>query len=117
MSMKPPNLNQVRAAAVIIRRYLKGPAMKKSRMAAVSPRLVLRGDTAAELMTPNPVSLAAAASVKEAAAFLTDHHFSAAPVIDNAGRPIGVLSRSDIVIHDREKAEFVPPAPEYYQRS
>jgi CBS domain-containing protein len=28
---------------------------------------------------------------------------SAAPVIDEAGRPVGVISRSDIVIHDREK--------------
>jgi CBS domain-containing protein len=33
---------------------------------------------------------------------LTDRGFSAAPVIDEAGRPIGVVSRADILVHDRE---------------
>jgi CBS domain-containing protein len=48
---------------------------------------------------------------------LTDRGFSAAPVIDDAGRPVGVVSRSDILIHDREKADYVEPVPEYYERS
>jgi CBS domain-containing protein len=68
-------------------------------------------------MTPNPVSIGQDATVKEAAAFLTDRGFSAAPVIDQAGRPVGVLSRADIVVHHRQKAEYVPPVPDYYQRT
>jgi CBS domain-containing protein len=89
--------------------------MKDSLKANGPVPLTLCAETAAELMTPNPVSLDGEATVKEAAAFLTDRGFSAAPVIDGAGRPIGVLSQSDIVVHDREKVEYVPAAPEYYQ--
>lgn len=80
-------------------------------------RLTLWAETAADLMTPNPLSIAADAPVKEAIAFLTDKGFSAAPVIDAAGRPIGVLSRSDILVHDREKVEYVPAVPDYYEEA
>ncbi len=35
-------------------------------------------------------------------------------MIDEAGRPIGVLSHSDILVHDREEGEhFAPPEIEY----
>jgi CBS domain-containing protein len=53
-------------------------------------------------MTDSPVSIRGEASVMEATALLTDRGFSAAPVIDEAGRPIGVVSRADILVHDRE---------------
>src|SRR5262249_38997375 len=79
-----------------------------------APRLVLSAETAADLMTPNPVSLRAYATLKEAIVLLTDKGFSAAPVIDEAGRPVGVLSRSDILVHDRETVRHVPPVPDYY---
>lgn len=59
--------------------------------------LVLRARTAAELMTPNPVSIGHDTAVREAATFLTSRGISAAPVIDEAGRPVGVVSRSDIL--------------------
>jgi CBS domain-containing protein len=65
--------------------------------------LMLRAETAADLMTPNPVSLRRDAFLQEAIALLTDRGFSAAPVIDEAGRPIGVLSRTDILVHERER--------------
>jgi predicted transcriptional regulator len=68
-------------------------------------RLTLQGDTAENLMTPSPVSLRDDARIEEATAFFTGKGFGAAPVIDDAGHPIGVLSRSDILIHDREKGE------------
>lgn len=73
-------------------------------------RLVLNADTAADLMTANPVSLHHRAPVKEAVALFTDKGFNVAPVIDDAGRPIGVLSSSDIVVHDREKVDYLAPA-------
>src|SRR5262249_35487786 len=34
---------------------------------------------------------------------LTDRGFGAAPVIDEAGHPVGVISRSDVLIHQREQ--------------
>jgi CBS domain-containing protein len=74
----------------------------------VTRRTILWATTAADLMTPNPVSISADAPVKEAVAFLTDKGFSAAPVIDNTGRPIGVVSQADIVVHDRETVDHVP---------
>jgi CBS domain-containing protein len=79
-------------------------------------KLVLRAETAADLMTPNPVSISDTATVSEAVALLTDRGFSAAPVIDQAGRPVGVVSRSDILVHDREKPNYLEPVPEYYER-
>jgi len=79
--------------------------------------LVLRAETAADLMTEKPVSIRDSATVAEAIALLTDKGFSAAPVIDPAGRPVGVVSQSDILIHDREKATYLEPVPEYFERA
>lgn len=72
----------------------------------------LRATTAAEIMTPSPHSIHEKATVKEAVAFLTDRGFSAAPVIDDAGRPIGIISRADILVHDRQEARHA--FPEFY---
>src|SRR5579871_537563 len=58
--------------------------------------------TAADLMTPDPLSLRADAPLAEALGFLIDRGFSAAPVIDETGHPVGVISRSDLLIHERE---------------
>lgn len=57
---------------------------------------------ARELMSPNPVSIRRDATIREALELLTDNGFGAAPVIDDAGRPVGVLSRTDVLIHERE---------------
>jgi CBS-domain-containing membrane protein len=79
---------------------------------AAPPRLTLAADTAADLMTPNPISIRAGASVRDAVALFTDRGISAAPVIDHAGRPVGVISHSDIIAHDREREEHLVPAAE-----
>jgi CBS domain-containing protein len=72
--------------------------------------ITLMAATAADLMTPNPVSLEADVTVHEAIGFLVDRGISGAPVIDEAGRPIGVLTRTDVLVHDREKVEHFVPA-------
>jgi CBS domain-containing protein len=90
--------------------------MTSSQPAPPGP-LTLAAATAADLMTPNPVSIGQNATVREAAAFLTDRGFSAAPVIDEAGRPVGVVSRADIVVHHRNKSEYVPAVPDYYEKT
>jgi CBS domain-containing protein len=66
-------------------------------------------------MTPNPVSIRDNATVEEAVAFLVDTGYSAAPVIDDAGRPVGVLSRTDIVVHDRERLALPASGPYYFE--
>ncbi|HEY7309941.1 MAG TPA: CBS domain-containing protein [Gemmataceae bacterium] len=70
-------------------------------------RLTLDAARAADLMTPNPMSIRAEATVPEAVAWLTDKGFSAAPVIDESGRPVGVVSRTDILVHERERLRAV----------
>src|SRR5947199_2608514 len=76
--------------------------MTRSQAGAVASRLSLDAVQAADLMSSNPVSLNADARVADAVAVLTQRGFSAAPVIDEAGRPVGVLSRSDVLVHERE---------------
>jgi CBS domain-containing protein len=88
--------------------------MLHTRPAQAASPLQLRAETAADLMVPNPISLRADANVREALVLLTDKGFSAAPVIDEAGRPIGVLSRGDLLVHDREKVDFLPPGGTYF---
>jgi CBS domain-containing protein len=78
-------------------------------------RLALRAETAADLMTPNPISIRVDATLREAVALLADRGYSAAPVINEAGLPVGVLSRSDILIHDRETVVHAGRTPDYYE--
>jgi len=89
--------------------------MKKIATLARVP-LALKAVTAADLMTPEPVTIPDDATLKEAILLLVDRRISAAPVVDGTGRAIGVISRSDIVERDRETVEHAHQAPEYYTR-
>ena len=72
---------------------------------ATQARLTLHADLAGDMMVSNPVSIRQDASVNDAILLFTRKGFSVAPVIDAAGRPIGVVSRSDIMIHERTIAQ------------
>jgi CBS domain-containing protein len=72
-------------------------------LATAAPRLSLQADTAADLMRTDPVSVPADAPVEEVVRLFADRGISAAPVIDPAGRPVGVVSQSDIIAHQRER--------------
>jgi len=72
----------------------------------------LAGKTARDLMSGNPVSIESTATVPEILAFLTDTGYSAAPVIDEAGHPIGVLSRTDVVVYERTRTSSPHPPEE-----
>lgn len=63
-------------------------------------------------MTPNPMSIRQSATVPEAATFLAGRGISAAPVIDDAGRPVGVVSSTDILIHVGQGAVCRVGSPE-----
>lgn len=56
----------------------------------------------ADLMTWDPRSIRADATIRETINFLADKGTAAAPVINEAGRPIGVLSLSDLVTAIRD---------------
>jgi len=79
--------------------------------------LTLKARTAADLMTEQVVSIPEDAPLHEAISVLIDRGFSGAPVINEAGRPVGVVSLSDIVVHDRNAIAYAKPAPEFYLRS
>jgi CBS domain-containing protein len=83
----------------------------KTKTSPIARPIVLEAQTARDLMTPNPLSLRESVTVREALAFLIDKGISGAPVIDEAGRPVGVLTQTDLLIHDREAVEHLP-APE-----
>lgn len=77
-------------------------------------RLVLRADSAEDLMSPNPVSIRAGASLREAITLMTDRGIRAVPVIDDAGHPVGVISQTDIVVYDRERPARLEPVADFY---
>jgi acetoin utilization protein AcuB len=61
-----------------------------------------------DVMRRNPRSIHRIATMAEAAEFLTNARVGAAPVIDDAGRPMGVVSRTDIVRHLRTDGVLRP---------
>jgi CBS-domain-containing membrane protein len=69
--------------------------------------LRLEARTAADLMSPNPLSISDGATARGAAEFLTARRLTAAPVTNEAGAPVGVLSQTDLVVHFREQVGFV----------
>ena len=71
--------------------------------------LSLRANTAADLMTPGPVSLASTSTVAEATTFLTERAFGAAVVIDDAGHPLGVVTKTDVLVHARQHKPGLEP--------
>jgi len=76
--------------------------------------LILHAETAADLMAPNPISLRAEAAVADAIVLFADKGIAAAPVIDEAGRPIGVVSRSDLLVHQCEHGRHGAGKPDYF---
>jgi CBS domain-containing protein len=72
-----------------------------------TPTLSLNAQMATDLMSSNPISLRHDASVHEAIATLIDRNFDAAPVIDDNGRAVGVVTVTDILVHDREYVRYL----------
>jgi predicted transcriptional regulator len=75
---------------------------------AVFPTLTFEARTAADLMTTDLASVRESASLRETIALMVDRGVSAVAVTDAAGRPVGVLSRADVLTHDREKVDYLP---------
>jgi CBS-domain-containing membrane protein len=71
--------------------------------------LKLQASTAADLMTAGPTSLNSSATVTEATEFLTARGFGAAVVIDEAGHAIGVVTKTDVLVHARQRQPGLEP--------
>lgn len=68
-------------------------AERAAHLAAVAAR----PERAADVMTPNPTTISATASLTQAALIMTEHDHKRLPVVDEAGRLVGMLSRSDLL--------------------
>ena len=65
------------------------------------------GVTAAELMTSPAVTIAPDETVEHAARLMYDRKVKRLPVVDQAGRLVGIISRSDVLaVFDRTDAEI-----------
>jgi predicted transcriptional regulator len=69
---------------------------------ATDVRLSLGTETAAELMRPDPPVIRHDATLHQALSFFIDRNVAVAPVVDQDGVSIGVLSATDLLIHVRE---------------
>ena len=66
-----------------------------------------RGVTAADLMTSPAVTIGPDEPVEHAARLMYDRKFKCLPVVDQAGRLAGIISRSDVLaVFDRTDAEI-----------
>ncbi|MCZ2342899.1 MAG: CBS domain-containing protein [Bacteroidales bacterium] len=71
--------------------------------------MTLQAQSARDVMTPGPYSLAASETPEKAAEFLISRGFGSAVVIDDAGHPIGVVTKSDLLIHQQATTEHPTP--------
>lgn len=55
-------------------------------------------------------------TVRELAQLLTENHISGVPVVDDAGRLVGVVSQTDLVRHELEPAEASSGGPPAFHR-
>jgi CBS domain-containing protein len=77
-----------------------------SAQAGSAPRWALV--TAKDIMRTNVVTVAYSAPLSEVEAALADHRISGAPVVDEVGRIIGVVSVNDLVQRYAEDADARP---------
>jgi len=58
--------------------------------------------TAKDLMTTNVIAVTPETVVRELARILSDNRISGAPVVDGAGRVIGVVTESDLIFQNKK---------------
>ncbi len=66
--------------------------------------LTLAASTARDLMLPGSFALSDTATIGDAATFL-GKHYGAAVVIDLAGHPLGVVTKTDVLDYQRNKSD------------
>jgi predicted transcriptional regulator len=81
--------------------------MKTTSEAATGLHLRLEAQTAEDMMVRHVVGINQDWTVQEAAELLTERGISGAPVLDESGRAIGVVTRADIVAHNSGPVQFL----------
>ncbi|MCS6887875.1 MAG: DUF190 domain-containing protein [Chloroflexus sp.] len=65
--------------------------------AAQLAAMAARPERAGDVMTPNPQTIPATASLAQAALVMAEYDHKRLPVVDNDGRLVGIISRSDVL--------------------
>src|SRR4029078_13063578 len=86
-----------KVAGILLTDQWKGRPMNRLLNARRLQLLVRFTPVAGDIMTPNPVSIDHFAKVQQGAVVLSERGLSAVPVINEAGSPVGDVSRTDIV--------------------
>jgi len=73
--------------------------------------------TAAEVMTTNVQTLEEGMDMREALTLLQDLGVSGAPVVDETGKLVGVLTQTDILTYYRSREDQLVSEMDYYQRA
>jgi CBS domain-containing protein len=78
------------------------PMLTVKRDAARGHAIALK--TAEDLVSPNPISVRDSAAIGDAAALIEAEGVTAAHVVDEAGRPVGVVCRNDLLSQQDRRA-------------
>jgi CBS domain-containing protein len=65
---------------------------------------------AEDVMTVEPVCVGPATTIRELARVFEEHEISGCPVVDQQGRVVGVVSKTDLIRRCAEGTNDVPPA-------
>jgi predicted transcriptional regulator len=87
---------------------MKEETMHASMLDPRAPAAGLAGVRVQDLMTAGPLSVRHNATIREAAVFLDRREVGGAPVVNEAGRAIGVLSRFDVLLAVNAGLEGAP---------
>jgi CBS-domain-containing membrane protein len=73
-----------------------------------------RGLTAKDIMQRRVVTADPEMTAQAAMELFLDRQITGAPVVDEIGTLVGVVSQSDLLRHQRQGAPAIPQAPSYY---
>ncbi|MFO1518843.1 MAG: CBS domain-containing protein [bacterium] len=73
--------------------------------------------TARQIMNPDLMTVSENMTVEELAAFLTEEEITGAPVVNEKGKLVGVVSVNDIAENAAEERMFLQRPSEYYAKS
>jgi CBS domain-containing protein len=82
--------------------------MKKQRKSKKPEKAARAKVTAKDVMNPSVLTVRDDLTVQELAAFLVENEITGAPVINERGKLVGVVSAMDIAENAAEGADFVP---------
>ena len=65
---------------------------------------------ARDVMTSDPVCIGPSGTIRELAQLFEKHEISGAPVVDQTGKVVGVISKTDLIRQCAEGTDAIPPA-------